>query len=785
MSNFLNQFPYSDFHEMNLDWILKEIKRLATEMSEYEAANEVNYAGVWDVTKQYLKWAIVLDSNSGYMYLSQKPVPAGVYVTNEEYWMLISPFRIDIDFDADSYCAIANKTVTRKFSEVDEALSTETAARIEADNLLTTNLGNEITAREEADNAISANLTAETEAREAADTLLTGNIDSVTQGLSAEIANRAAADTTINARIDNIASLTEGSTTGDAELMDIRVGANGITYPTAGDAVRAQIGILDDVSFATPPDEDSAEGWIRFSNGEFNASNACITKIYKDDIPKYIRAFLTSDTNVLAAIAFYTSVGIDATAYMDDYSVQFSSGDHDDGLWYNAEVPEGCKTVAITYKVPSETVVDPIILFDVGSICLNDDDYVNVTESIDYKEGWTRHSNGEWRDSQATRTYIFENKGYKKMRVFTKSDNTVINVAAFYSGEGISEDTYLLSDSVAWGGIIPDGKWYFITIPDDAVTIAVSVINPTEDYEPKLELSMADTLILINDFNAKKSELKTALQNINDVVLYGSWKYIYHYGMSAVADPSTPVNIPSQSIYDVINANNLGYKCIEVNVHKTSDDHYVCTHGISGNLGHDFTDLNGNDAAGTSISGNTLEDLRTYYRYRSTNPDYRVPITTLEEFCQQAKEFNMIVMAQYVDADEIEIIKGIMGTRFFMYNASRSVYDGPILWYGSLSSKAAILAKCNEYGRPFIFSMGNTSSFTDDQLSEIVDALHNEGYYIASAYVSGDTLTKLSKLGFDFFAVDRGDTTQQVILDGKLLTFNADGSVTWSDAPIE
>lgn len=78
----------------------------------------------------------------------------------------------------------------------------------------------------------------EAAARQAADTTLQNNIN-------AETAARIAQDGVLSARMDTFASLPSGSTAGNAELLDIRVGADGVTYNSAGNAVRKQVDELN------------------------------------------------------------------------------------------------------------------------------------------------------------------------------------------------------------------------------------------------------------------------------------------------------------------------------------------------------------------------------------------------------------------------------------------------------------------------------------------------------------------------------------------------------------
>ena len=208
------EFPHTREYDGDLGYIIKVLDELTKRYNNFFDYNSIKFHDPieWNIETVYTAFEIVYDEGSESLYISKTAVPAGIDITNDNFWLLVSPFKIETAFNINSLNPVANKTITARFN----LTSSDIAA-------LNTRLSEEIAQR--VADVISLNET----------------VGDNTAAINNEITARANADIALNARIDNIIELTPGSTTGDAELADIRTGYNGTIYNTAGEAVRAQV----------------------------------------------------------------------------------------------------------------------------------------------------------------------------------------------------------------------------------------------------------------------------------------------------------------------------------------------------------------------------------------------------------------------------------------------------------------------------------------------------------------------------------------------------------------
>ena len=214
------EFPHTRDYEGDLGYIIKAIDELVARYNNFFDYNSIKFNDPinWDINTQYTANTIVYVDSSKEFIISKKEVPSGINYDNNDYWLLVTPFKTDISLSVTSYNPIANKPVTERFSQLSEALA-----------------------------ALKTDLQNETITRAETDTALNNAINAVSAGLNTESGERIADVTLLNNRINAIEALTPGSTTGDAELIDARIGYNGINYSSAGEAIRKQLSDIDNV----------------------------------------------------------------------------------------------------------------------------------------------------------------------------------------------------------------------------------------------------------------------------------------------------------------------------------------------------------------------------------------------------------------------------------------------------------------------------------------------------------------------------------------------------------
>ena len=187
--------------------------------------------------------------------------------------------RLDGEYEdlQDAIAAVTTnlQTETGARSNADAAirtdLSSETTARINGDNLLSSQITTEVNARKAAinsevtnrNNAISSAIATEVNNRnEAISSAIATEVNNRNEAISTEASTRATIDQNLQAQINQLVAPT-GEAPSAAEVTNARIGANGTTYPSLGDAIRTQVSMLSGEI------EDNTRGYTSLSSTDF------------------------------------------------------------------------------------------------------------------------------------------------------------------------------------------------------------------------------------------------------------------------------------------------------------------------------------------------------------------------------------------------------------------------------------------------------------------------------------------------------------------------------------
>lgn len=304
---FTIRWPFTNMHELDLDWLIEQIKQQQTDLQNFVSLNTIKYAVPfqWDITSQYAQNTLVIDPQDGTAYLSIQPVPQGVQLENTDYWTPVFTLKNFIDplkaaicrsipqqedgqgatqtIPANSLFFVGNTLCTNSaeipntslviigsncmqvsveelLSKLSEQIAQETTAREQADTQLQQNIAAEQTAREQADNQLQQNITAEQTAREQADSQLQ-------EAITAEQTAREQADTQLQ-QADT--QLQQAIVTQKVNITDVK------TAGAKGD------GVTDDTAAIQAALDNG--GCVYFPEGNYRVTSTLIpisnTKIY-------------------------------------------------------------------------------------------------------------------------------------------------------------------------------------------------------------------------------------------------------------------------------------------------------------------------------------------------------------------------------------------------------------------------------------------------------------------------------------------------------------------------
>ena len=246
-------------------------------------------------------------------------------------------------------------------------------------------------------------------------------------------------------------------------------------------------------------------------------------------------------------------------------------------------------------------------------------------------------------------------------------------------------------------------------------------------------------------------------------------------------------DIPENSIPAFDLAGKLGYDYVEADIRRTSDGKYVVMHDAS--INRTCENANGTAISGTvNVASTTFDTLRTNYRLKSNNPDYRLPIPSLEEYLYAVKRNGSKASAEILvdnnaQAKEIyDICKEIMGDGNWIHSSVyyaqldyiRSIDDKILLCYGTtqiLDTTSTVDGSSRNHPRNEQQSNYDGSYFTFTK--ELVRSYHEKGMMVGAWTIPSENYSFGLDVGLDIIVTNdiapvmRNANAVEMIFDRK------------------
>lgn len=344
---FASRYNYTDFHELNIDWLITHVKLLEDLMEDFVTLNSITYADPveWSIDTQYAKNVVVLDS-TGNAFLSIKPVPRGIQLNNTDYWLKI--------FDFINYQETFNKNITYNV----ELNTTQATAAYNVDGWL---LWENVLYKVTQNIAINDDLLVGTNIEHFTIEELLKQFITDTNTLIQQYKNDIDASelqftTNLQTQFDQLV----GSATVDSEVINARLDIENVNHVNLRDSITSQIGLACN-TFR----ESLTTVTINWKNGYLNGSGvAVVSSSWK------VSQFINVLDFVNISGTFTANTGNKHFAYYDRFGGYLGGSEFGDATVYSKTInlsstvafvrisTTNANTGTVVVKIPRDNVKD-------------------------------------------------------------------------------------------------------------------------------------------------------------------------------------------------------------------------------------------------------------------------------------------------------------------------------------------------------------------------------------------------------------------------------------------